>query len=176
LSRSTETQSEPMEIRDESLGDAEAIAEVTTTAFRGAEHSSGTEAKIVGALRDAGALTISLVAVEGGSVVGHVAVSPVLINGQAGHWLGLGPVSVDPARQGHGIGTALIKAALDRLREMRAHGCVVLGDPAFYARFGFSSHAELRYGDIPPCYFQRIVFAGSPPKGSVTYHSAFEAS
>lgn len=165
-----------MDIRDEGLGDAETIAEVTIRAFRSAEHSSGTEAKIVDALRDAGALTISLIAAEGDSVVGHVAVSPILIDGQAGHWFGLGPVSVDPTRQGHGIGTALVTAALDRLREMGAHGCVVLGDPAFYVRFGFTSDAELRYGDVPPRYFQRIVLAGSPPKGSVTYHSAFEAS
>jgi len=165
-----------LEIREEGPGDAEIIAEVTTRAFRGAEHSSGTEAHIVDALRDAGALTMSLVAAEGGSVVGHVAVSPVLIDGQAEHWFGLGPVSVEPTRQGLGIGTALVRAALDRLREMGSHGCVVLGDPAFYARFGFTSHAELRYGDVPPRYFQRIVLAGSPPRGSVTYHGSFETS
>jgi predicted N-acetyltransferase YhbS len=164
-----------MEIRDEGVGEAEAIAEVTARAFRGAEHSSGTEAKIVDALRPAGALTISLVAAEGGRVVGHVAVSPILIDCQAGHWFGLGPVSVDPARQGHGIGTSLVTAALDRLREMDANGCVVLGDPAFYARFGFASDAGLKYGDVPPRFFQRIVLAGPPPKGSVTYHSAFDA-
>jgi putative acetyltransferase len=165
-----------MEIRNEEVGDAGAIADLTIRAFQDAEHSSGTEAKIVEALRHAGVLTISLVAADGRSVVGHVTVSPVRINGRTGHWFGLGPVSVDPARQGNGIGTSLVAAALDRLREMNAHGCVVLGDPAFYARFGFGSDAELCYGDVPPRYFQRIVFAGSPPKGAVTYHSAFEAS
>lgn len=166
-----------MLIRDEGVGDAAAIADVTTDAFRNAEHASGTEAKIVAALRHADALTVSLVAVEdGGAVIGHVAISPVRIDGRDGRWFGLGPVSVVFARQSSGIGTTLITAALDRLREMKADGCVVLGEPAFYKRFGFRSDPELRYGDVPPQYFQRLVLAGAAPRGSESYHPAFDAS
>lgn len=165
-----------MLIREENVGDAAAIADVTTRAFRTAAHASGTEAAIVAALRQAGALTISLVVVEGASVIGHVAISPVRIGGREERWFGLGPVSVDPACQSKGIGTALITAALARLRDTRAVGCVVLGDPTFYQRFGFRSDPELRYGDVPPRYFQRLVLAGSAPRGEVSYHRAFDAS
>lgn len=70
-----------MQIRDERDEDAAAISRVTAAAFANAPHSSGTEARIVAALRQAGALTISLAAVsDDGSIVGHVAFSPVQID------------------------------------------------------------------------------------------------
>ena len=81
-----------------------AIHALTDAAFRDVPHSSGTEAAIVDALRDAGALTLSLVAEEQGRIVGHVAFSPVTINGEASRWFGLGPVSVEPLEQRRGIG------------------------------------------------------------------------
>jgi predicted N-acetyltransferase YhbS len=168
-----------MEIRAERSADIHAIRDVTTAAFKAAEHSSGTEASIVDALRVADALTISLVAVEGGDVVGHVAFSPVTIDSDvASHtgWFGLGPVSVRPDCQGSGIGKALIEVGLTQLRDSGAHGCVVLGDPHYYARFGFLSDAALRYADVPPEYFQRIVFKGPAPTGSVAYHPGFDAA
>jgi len=165
-----------VEIRTEDVGDADAIADVTTRAFRAAAHSSGTEAKIVEALRHAGALTVSLVATESGSIAGHVAVSPVRIDGREERWFGLGPVSVAPEHQSKGIGTALVQAALERLRELKADGCIVLGDPAFYRRFGFSSDPGLGYEDVPPEYLQRLLLAGTPPKGEVSYHPAFDGS
>ena len=62
-----------MEIRPEVPSDAEAISNVITAAFVGAEHSSGTEASIVEALREARSLAVSLVAMEKESIVGHVA-------------------------------------------------------------------------------------------------------
>lgn len=163
-----------VDVRAEKAGDAPVIRDVTASAFKGARHSSGTEAAIVEALRAAGALTLSLVATEHARVVGHVAFSPVLVNGVSEGWFGLGPVSVRPDRQGSGIGTALIEAGLAHLRQMGAAGCVVLGDPGYYGRFGFMSDPALRYGDVPPDYFQRIVFRGAPPPGEVTYHPGFE--
>ncbi|WP_269931134.1 GNAT family N-acetyltransferase [Aminobacter sp. HY435] len=163
-----------MKIRPEQPGDVETIRLLTQAAFKNAPHSSQTEAAIVDALRDAGALTVSLVAVEGDQIVGHVAFSPVTINGKDADWYGLGPVSVWPDRQAKGIGQALIREGLGRLKQRGAGGCVVLGDPGYYGRFGFASDPGLRYGDIPPEYFQRLAF-GPAPKGEVAYHPGFDA-
>ena len=85
-----------MNIRAEIPEDAAIIRAITSAAFEGAPHSSGTEAAIVDALRAAGALTVSLVAVQNGEIVGHVAFSPVTIDCKSTGWLGLGPVSVRP--------------------------------------------------------------------------------
>ena len=164
-----------MLIRPENAADAPAIRALTDAAFRNAPHSSGTEAAIVDALRDAGALTLSLVAESEGRIVGHVAFSPVTIDGRAGGWFGLGPVSVEPARQRLGIGQALVLDGLERLKAAGAEGCVLLGDPAYYQRFGFVSDPRLRYGDVPPEYFQRLSFTAVEPSGEVAYHPGFGA-
>jgi predicted N-acetyltransferase YhbS len=164
-----------MRILDERQGDAEAIRAVTAAAFEGAPHSSGSEAAIVEGLRKAGALALSLVAVEeSGAIAGHAAFSAVSIAGEAGGWFGLGPVSVRPDVQRRGIGAALIRAGLERLREMGAEGCVVLGDPAYYSRLGFESDPALRYGEVPAEYFRSIRFGPARPRGEVRYHRAFE--
>jgi putative acetyltransferase len=139
-------------------------------------HSSQTEAAIVDALRGTGALAISLVAVQDTAIVGHAALSPVRIDDVDGGWYGLGPVSVAPSEQRKGIGKALIGEGLGRLRHMGARGCVVLGDPAYYGRFGFANDPALRYGDVPPPYLQRLVFAGAPPNGVVAFHAGFDAT
>ena len=164
-----------MEIRFETPSDAEAIRGVVTAAFRQAEHSSGTEAAIVDALRRAGALTVSLVVEADRELIAHVAFSPVTIDGVQSGWYGLGPVAVLPERQRRGIGQALVRAGLDLLERQGARGCVVLGDPGYYARFGFRSDPALRYGEVPPAYFQRLPFAGERPTGEVAYHPAFDA-
>lgn len=165
-----------MQIRLECPEDADTIRSLTTAAFKDMPHSSQTEAAIVDALRKAGALTVSLVANMDGEIVGHVAFSPVKINGTAKGWYGLGPVSVWPNLQRTGIGQALIGDGLDRLKRLNAQGCVVLGDPAYYSRFGFMSDPELRYGDVPPEYFQRLVFTAVAPKGEVAFHTGFDAT
>jgi putative acetyltransferase len=165
----------PFELRQETAGDASAIDALTTAAFKGAPHSTGTEAAIIAHLRDAGALVLSLVAIKAGRIVGQVAFSPVTIDPEQPDWYGLGPISVHPDQQGSGIGRALVEEGLRQLKASGAAGCVVLGDPTYYRRFGFVSDAALVYGDIPPEYFQRIVFFGSAPAGNVAYHPAFEA-
>ena len=125
-------------IREERAGDASAIATLTEAAFRDAPHRSGTESAIVERLRSDGDLALSLVLVNADeTIIGHAAFSPVTISDGTPGWFGLGPVSVIPLRQRAGIGTALIQAGLDRLRSRRARGCVVLGEPAYYGRFGF---------------------------------------
>jgi predicted N-acetyltransferase YhbS len=160
-------------IRDEQPADADAIGRITVAAFAGAAYGHHGEAGIVEALRADGALTVSLVAVRGGEAVGHVAFSPVSIAGAAGGWYGLGPVSVDPAHQRQGIGQALIRAGLDRLGALDAAGCVLLGDPDYYRRFGFASDPALYYANAPAPYFQRLILKGAAPRGEAVFHPAF---
>lgn len=163
-------------IRDENPSDAVAIEVVTAAAFHAATHTSHTEQFIVRALRDSGKLTVSLVAEENGQVIGHVAVSPVTISDGTPGFYGLGPISVAPAHQGKGVGTLLMEQALARLRAFGARGCVVLGDPSYYSRFGFNAEPTLVLPGVPPEYFQTISFVGSLPLGQVKYHDAFEAT
>lgn len=114
-------------IRAETPGDIDAIARLTEAAFRNETHSSHTEQYIVDALRRAGALTLSLVAEANGQVIGHIAASPVTIDGEAGDWYGLAPLSVAPGRQRQGLGSQLVRRLLTELRLLPAGGCVVLG-------------------------------------------------
>ncbi|GGI54749.1 GNAT family N-acetyltransferase [Oxalicibacterium solurbis] len=162
-------------IRDECADDVDAIRRITQAAFSLAEHSSGTESAIVDALRMADALAVSLVATMDEEVVGHIAFSPVTI-GTAIGWFGLGPLSVRPDMQKQGIGGALVGEGLIRLRAMRARGCVVLGDPGYYRRFGFVHDPAIRYEGVPPEYFMRLSFDGSEVSGNVVYHEGFSAS
>jgi putative acetyltransferase len=162
-------------IRPETSADALTIEAVTARAFRSAPHTSHTEQYIVNALRRAGKLAISLVAEVDGSVSGHVAISPVSISDDASGWFGLGPVSVLPQHQGRGIGSQLIREALRLLRDAGASGCVVLGEPAYYARFGFLADPNLVLTGVPPKYFQAVSFGSSKPRGTVTYNEAFNA-
>jgi len=162
-------------IRPEAPADTSAIEAVTIAAFRDAEHTSHNEQDIVHALREAGTLTVSLVAERDGAVVGHVAVSPVSIADGAAGWFGLGPISVLPAQQGCGVGAGLMHAALDQLRTLGAMGCVVLGDPAYYGRFGFRAEPSLVFPGVPVEYFQALIFRGTLPSGAVTYPPAFYA-
>ncbi len=162
-------------VREEAAADAAAIEQLTRTAFLAATHTSCTEHLIVAALRRAGRLAVSLLAQEGDAVIGHVAVSPVAIADGTQGWFGLGPIAVLPQRQRCGVGTQLVHAALQRLRGYGAGGCVVLGDPAFYARFGFRPDPGLVLPGVPPAYFQAIAFGGWQPRGTVTYHEAFAA-
>ncbi len=162
-----------MHIRPEQPADAAAIRRVTAEAFRDIPYSDQTEPDIVEALRAAGALSVSLVAIESGEIVGRVAFSPVAITTSEGDWYGLGPVSVRPNRQRRGIGQALVRAGPGDLKTLHAAGCVVLGDPAYYGRFGFEPDPALAYQGATSPYLQRLVFHGPPPGGEVRYHSGF---
>lgn len=162
-------------VRDETPADAEAIHAVTTDAFLNAPHTAHTEQFIVRALRTAGALSISLVAEEHGAVVGHVALSPVQIEDGSEGWYGLGPISVTPGRQRAGVGSLLMRAAIERLKTMGASGCLLVGDPAFYARFGFRAEPGVVFPGVPPEYFQALLLKGALPRGVATFHDAFTA-
>ena len=136
-----------MKIRKETPSDIAAIEAVTIAAFQNAAHTNHAEQFIVNALRNADQLTVSLVAEDNGSVVGHVAVSPVTIFSGTTRWYGLGPISVTPEHQGQGLGAQLMEHALADLRTLGAAGCVVLGEPAYYSRFGFNAEPSL----VLPC-------------------------
>ncbi len=159
-----------MRIRKEEAADVPAIRALILAAFAG----SGDEPAMVDALRKAEALILSLVAVEEGEIAGHVAFSPVMIDGCEKDWFGMAPVSVAPDRQGIGIGFALVQRGLVMLAEIGASGCVVLGSPAYYGRFGFIADEKLRLPGVPPAAFQALVFGdGAIPHGIAAYHAAF---
>jgi predicted N-acetyltransferase YhbS len=164
-----------MIIRHEHPHDIDSITRLTAAAFEREEYSSHTEQFIVNALRSNEQLTVSLVAIENGEVIGHVAISPVQVSSGASGWYGLGPISVWPDRQGQGIGSALMKAALTELKHVGGIGCVVLGDPDYYSRFGFKAYPGFELPGVPSEYFQAQAFAGELPTGTVQYHMAFEA-
>ena len=130
-------------LRDETRGDAPAIREVHRAAF-----DRSTEADLVDELRRRGDAIVSLVAEvdtpRGGELVGHAMLSGVTLAEQPGivGYVGLAPIGVRPPWQGRGIGAALVRRLLDRARKAAVRGVFVLGEPAFYRRFGFTPAAE----------------------------------
>ncbi|MDK3163710.1 N-acetyltransferase [Aeromonas caviae] len=161
-------------IRPETGADHDAIEALTVAAFLNAPHTDHNEQLIVRALRQAGALSLSLVAELEGQVVGHLCFSPVTISDGSPHWYGLGPISVSPALHGKGLGSRLMEAGLAELRGMSAAGCVVLGEPGFYGRFGFVPEPGLTLPGVPPEYFMTRSFGAAMPSGEVRYHQAFQ--
>jgi putative acetyltransferase len=162
-------------IRPETAADIAVISAVTEAAFRTCPYSRQTEQFIVHALRKAVAMTVSLVAEVDGKVVGHVAFSPVKISDGSSGWYGLGPVSVLPELQRQGIGKALINRGLSLLKESGAGGCMLVGDPGYYKRFGFQNFPELIHEGIPQQYFVVLPFGKTVPRGTASFHEAFTA-
>lgn len=162
-------------IREEREGDCQAITDVTVAAFRNHPFSHQTEQFIVKALRAAGVMTVSLVAEIEGRVVGHVAFSPVTISDGSTGWYGVGPVSVLPELQRRGIGTKLMNEGLRRLKAMGAAGSALVGDPAYYVRFGFKNVPELRHEGVPQEVFVVLAFGECRARGDVKFHEGFWA-
>jgi putative acetyltransferase len=164
-------------IRLERESDIDAISDVQFAAFEHDPHREPgglpTEHRIVAALRDAGKLTLSLVAVTDGVIVGHIAFSPVLINGVFCDWYGLGPVAVIPDWQDCGVGSSLIVHGMDLIQRQGAVGVVLIGDPAFYSRFGFISDSRLVFPGAPPTLLMSLSFGAQVPTGTITYEKAF---
>ena len=162
-----------MVIRDEALEDAGAISEITRAAFEDHPYSQHTEQFIIRALRDSGALTISLVAEIDGKMAGHAAFSPIEISDGSQNWYGLGPVSVVPELQKQGIGKALINRGLELLVAREACGCVLVGDPGYYRRFGFKNIPGLVHEGVPDPFVLALTLKGAHPIGMVKFHEAF---
>lgn len=162
-----------MLIRPEVPSDHAAIRTLNLEAFAYHPFSHQTEHLVVEALRKAGALTLSLVAEDQGQVVGHIAFSPALVDGRDVGWFTLGPVAVTPARQRQGIGSRLVREGLAALRGLGANGCLLVGDPCYYERFGFRHSPALRVEDVPPEVFLVLPFTETVPQGVATHHPAF---
>jgi len=165
-----------MIIRNETALDIEAITEVTIAAFRTLPISNHTEQFIINALRAADALTISLVAETEGRIVGHIAFSPVTISDGSSGWHGLGPISVLPGYQKQGIGKSLVNKGLSMLKELGGQGCVLVGDPNYYKRFGFRNIPDLVHEGIPQEVFLALPFTERVPHGIVVFHEGFWAN
>jgi putative acetyltransferase len=162
-------------IRSERDSDVSAIAEVTVAAFKTLEISNHTEQFIIAALRIAKALTVSLVAEVDGRVIGHIAFSPLTISDGTRNWYGLGPVSVLTEYQRQGIGKALIREGLSRLKDMNAQGCCLVGHPDYYRKFGFKNVPGLVHKGVPQEVFFALSFDGHTPQGTVAFHEGFKA-
>lgn len=165
-----------MIIRNETESDIEAISGITRAAFVDNVYSEQTEEFIVIALRAAGALAVSLVAEVDGKVVGHVAFSPVTISDGSSGWYGLGPVSVLPDYQKQGIGGSLIRRGIALLEESGARGCVLVGEPDYYERFGFKNAADLMLENVPQEKFLALPFGEQRAQGVVLFHEGFSAT
>ena len=162
-------------IRPERPSDENAITEVTRLAFEYHPFSHQTEHFIIRALRADHALLVSLVAEDAGRIVGHIALSPVSIGDGVAGWYGLGPISVEPGLQRRGIGRALMEKGLAELRKIEANGCVLVGDPAFYVRFGFANNPALVLEGVPQEFLLALSIGTSSAHGNVNFHPAFQA-
>jgi putative acetyltransferase len=163
-----------LRVRAEHDADFDAIDAVHERAF-----GRAAEAALVRALRREARPFVACVAERAGRVVGHVAFSPVAIEGGGPPALGLGPLAVEPAAQREGIGSALVRAGLERCAAL-AKIVVVLGHASYYPRFGFRPAAALglRYrGEGLDASFFVLELAPAAlagVSGRVRYHEAFE--
>jgi putative acetyltransferase len=163
------------EIREEQPSDLEPIRAVVLAAFAPREQ----EANLVDLLRARGKASVSLVALGGHAVVGHVLFSPVTIESGAGlRGVGMAPVSVLPAHQARGIGSALIRRGLEVCRARGFDFAVVLGNPRYYARFGFDTASKHglanEYGMDEPFRVQALRAGGlDGARGVVRYAPEF---
>ena len=168
-----------MIVRPEQPADREAAIEVERAAF-----GRPLEADIAERVRDEPG-SFAFVAEDGGEIVGHVQLSRAWVG--ADEVLALGPIGVMPARQRHGIGTALIVAALTEARERDAAAVILLGDPAYYGPRGFGPAGERGLSnpfaglteedfEIDEADFQIAVFDDArvaSMSGEVRWHPAF---
>lgn len=161
-------------VRPEQPGDVRAIHALHTASF-----PSESEARLVDLLRGAGRLPVSLVADVDGKVIGHVAFSPVTASSNF-PGAGLAPIAVLEHHRRQGIAAALVHAGLQACREAGFGWAVVLGDPAYYSRFGFRAAQEFgltdEYGGGPAFQAIPLVPNGVPTgAGLVRYAPEFDS-
>lgn len=164
-----------VDLRPERRTDAAAIRAVNLAAFE-----TSSEADLVDALREETSPIISLVADDGGSIVGHILFSSVALSGHPEvRIMGLAPMAVLPERQRQGIGSALVRAGLERCVELGFDALVVLGHADYYPRFGFvpaSRFAIRSEYRVPDDVFMALELkprALQGKSGIIRYHSAF---
>ena len=167
-----------MNIRKEKDSDKEKIWKVNAEAFE-----TGAEANLVNALRDSGISFISLVAVEGEEIVGHILFTAVeLIGDDSGlKIIGLAPMAVLPKFQKKGIGSQLVKTGIEHCSNQGYDAVVVLGHPEYFPKFGFVP--SVKYGikseyDAPDEAFMVFELKKNSLKdksGIIKYHTAFDS-
>ncbi len=168
-----------VEVRAERVPDAPAIRRVHDAAFDGTA-----EGRIVDAIRPTAAFVpaLSLVAVRDRRVIGHALFSTVAVEHRPDHVrpLALGPIGVEPAAQGQGVGTALMERGLAEARRLGFSFVVLVGDPGYYSRFGFTPARacglDVVY-DVPDPVFQVYELRSGDlevSSGRVTYPEAFD--
>ena len=162
-------------IRPEREEDRDAVYDLTSRAFAPMPYSEGDEPDLINRLRAAGALSISLLAARMSDLAGHIAFSPAFAEDRSEGWYALGPVSVDPSLQRQGIGTRLIEAGLERLREWDAAGCILVGDPRYYQRFGFCPRPNLAPEGEPRKYYMMLSMRLAEPASIVAFHPVFHS-
>ncbi|MFZ4071185.1 MAG: GNAT family N-acetyltransferase [Caulobacterales bacterium] len=163
----------PPLIRPETPDDAEAIRQLTQLALAGLPFAAGDEQDVPGRLRARGRLTVSLVTIGDGGIIGHAAFSRMWRGPEPTEWYALGPLSVAPAAQKTGIGGALVRAGLTDLKAAGAEGVVLTGNPAYYHRFGFVVRPDLAPPGEPAAYFQVLAFGSQAPPADLTFDRAF---
>jgi putative acetyltransferase len=163
----------PVEIHSEGLADEAAIRELLIAAFGGSA-----EATLMDRLRDHGAVVVSLVAVAAGRIVGYIAFSRLWVENaqRLTPAVALAPLAVHPDFQNRGLAGRLIEAGHDQLRLLRERLSVVLGEPGYYGRFGYSREAARGFASpYPPEYLSALAFLPSAPEtGTLRYDHAFE--
>ena len=164
-----------MIIREERQDDAERIRRVNLAAFE-----TSTEADLVDALRRQAIPLVSLVAEDDANIIGHILFSPVTLASNPGlSLMGLAPMAVVPTRQRQGVGTTLVRAGLERCRQISVAAVVVLGHPEYYPRFGFLPAARLSLRsvyEVPEEVFMVLELrdgALSGLSGTIQYHPVF---
>ena len=160
-------------VRPEKGEDKPLITRITKAAFEDHPYSHQTEHLMVNQMRDSDGLALSLMAEIDGIIVGHIAFSKVFIDGKDLGWYAVGPLSVDPEYQRKGVGSALVHDGLSKMRESDAKGIVLVGDPAYYKRFGFRQGTTLTFHEVPAENFLVLPLKLDEPEGEVSFHAAF---
>jgi putative acetyltransferase len=161
-------------VRRERPADHAAVHELHLAAFA----PSVVEARLTDELReDAGFLPhLSLVAVDGEAVVGHVIGTRGWVEPLGIPALGIGPVGVHPNHQRRGVGTVLVHAVLAVAEAAGERLVALLGSPAYYRRFGFVPSTELGLAPPDPAWgehFQARLLSGAPAQGTFRYAEPF---
>ena len=162
-------------IRPEHPDDYTAIYDVTKRAFAAMPFSDGDEQELIGRFRNAGVLALSLVTEMDGGIVGQITLTPAFAADGSPGWFALGPIAVAPEFQSKRIGGNLIDAAIAWLRAQDAAGCVLVGNPNYYSRFGFAQYSTLAPEGEPAEYYQILPLRVQEPSVVVGFHPLFYA-
>jgi putative acetyltransferase len=160
-------------IREVDESDRAAIRDLVSTAF-----GQNDEARLVDALVADGDAVLELVALHEGGLVGHVLFSRLVVEGEetTHDAIALAPVAVAPHAQKTGIGISLVEHAHGVLALKGETLSIVLGDPAYYARFGYTHARAAGFSsDYQSEALQALAFGAAPEIGRLRYASAFSA-